>query len=119
LPLERIKLPAGFHIAVFAADVENARSMAWNGKDTLYVGTRNEGSVYALVDSNGDYRVDMRYVVADGLNMPNGIVYHAGDLYVAEVDKILKYKNIDEIKHQTPKPSVIYEDLPTESHHGW
>lgn len=119
LPLERIQLPPGFHISLFAANVENARSMAWNGKDTLYVGTRREGSVYALIDSDGDYQVDKRYVIADDLSMPNGIVYHQGDLYVAEVNRILKYKNIDSHKHQSPEPLVIYDGLPDESHHGW
>lgn len=119
LPLERIKLPPGFHISLFAENVEDARSMAWNGKDTLYVGTRNKGSVYALVDSNGDYQADKRYVIASGLNMPNGIVYHGGDLYVAEVDRILKYKNIDAHKTHPPKPSVIYDGLPEKRHHGW
>ena len=119
LPLERIQLPPGFHISLFAANVENARSMAWNGKDTLYVGTRSEGNVYALIDSDGDYQVDKRYVIADDLSMPNGIVYHQGDLYVAEVNRILKYKNIDSHKHQSPEPLVIYDGLPDESHHGW
>ena len=50
LPLNRIQLPPGFKISIFASEVENARSMAWNGKDTLYVGTRHAGNVYALVD---------------------------------------------------------------------
>lgn len=119
LPLERIKLPPGFHIALFASDVENARSMAWNGKDTLYVGTRSAGKVYALVDNNGDYKIDRRYIIASGLNMPNGIVYHGNDLYVAEAHRILKYRNIDSNKQTSPKPTVIYDGLPTESHHGW
>jgi len=119
LPLERIQLPSGFHISIFASDVGNARSMAWNGKDTLYVGTRSAGNVYALVDSNHDYKADKHYLIADGLNMPNGIVFHQGDLYVAENHRIIKFNNIDIQKEKTPEPVIIYDGLPTESHHGW
>ena len=95
LPLQQIKLPPGFSISLFAQQVTGARSMVWNGKDTLYVGTRGEGKVYALVDNNGDFKADQKYIIADNLNMPNGIVYHQGTLYVAEVHRIIKFENID------------------------
>ena len=119
VPIEKIKLPHGFKIQLFASDVENARSMAWNGNNTLYVGTRRAGSVYALVDVNGDYKADKKYVIADGLRMPNGIVYHQGDLYVAENHRIIKYEKIDTQLVNPPEPEVIYGKLPTEGHHGW
>jgi len=119
LQLDKIKLPPGFRIDVFAHKVSNARSMAWNGNNTLYVGTRSEGKVYALVDKDGDYRVDERYTIASGLNMPNGIAYRDGALYVAEVHRILRFDNIDRQLGKPPKPVVVYDDLPTESHHGW
>src|SRR5438105_2637252 len=38
--LERIKLPPGFQIEIFAQDVKDARSMALGEKGTLFVGTR-------------------------------------------------------------------------------
>jgi len=117
--LDRIQLPPGFKIELFAKDVEGARSMSWNGKNTLYVGSRNEDTVYALVDVDGDYRADKKYIIADDLRMPNGIVYHQGNLFVAENHRIIKYKNIDKDLNSPPKPQIIYDDLPTESHHGW
>ena len=119
LPLDRIQLPPGFKISLFAQDVDNARSMAWNGKNTLYVGTRGEDKVYALVDQDGDYRADRRYIIASGLNMPNGIVYHAGDLYVAENHRIIRFRDIDANLGRPPQAQVIYDKLPTEHHHGW
>lgn len=119
LPLQQIKLPTGFSISLFAEQVSGARSMAWNGKDTLYVGTRSEGKVYALVDHNGDYQADQKYVIAKNLNMPNGIVYHQGDLYVAEISRIIKFENIDASLSKPPKAKLIYSDLPLETHHGW
>lgn len=119
LPLDHIQLPPGFHISLFAADVVDARSMAWNGKDTLYVGTRGAGKVYALVDRNGDFKADERYVVASGLEMPNGVAYRDGALYVAEKQRILRFDNIDTHLSRPPSPAVIYDRLPAEDHHGW
>lgn len=118
-PIHKIKLPSGFKIEVFAENVSDARSMAWNGKGTLYVSTRREGKVYALVDSNGDYKADKRYVIAEGLNMPNGIAYRNGSLFVAEVHRVLRFDKINSQLNKPPKPVVIYDDLPVEAHHGW
>jgi len=119
LPLQQIKLPPGFSITLFARQIPGARSMAWNGKDTLYVGTRGEGKVYALVDTDGDYKADQKFVIAENLNMPNGVVYHQGDLYVAEVHRIIKFGNIDSNYSKLPEAQPVYTHLPTESHHGW
>jgi len=48
LPVERIKLPPGFEIGVFAGDVPDARSLAKGKSDVLFVGTRSDGRVYAV-----------------------------------------------------------------------
>ncbi len=48
LPIDRVGLPAGFDISLFATGVKNARSMALGAKGTLFVGTRTEGKVYAI-----------------------------------------------------------------------
>ena len=66
LPLDKIKLPTGFQISVFADDVTNARSMALSPNGTLFVGTRREGKVYAVVDGNHDYKADRLYTIASG-----------------------------------------------------
>src|SRR5262245_33957696 len=50
LPLEKISLPSGFHIGLFAANVDGARSLSLSDTGILYVGTRNPGKVYALED---------------------------------------------------------------------
>jgi len=119
LPLQLIKLPPGFHINLFASGVAGARSMAWNGRDTLYVGTRDDGKVYALVDRNHDYKAERIFVIASGLDMPNGIAYRKGSLYVAEKQRILRFDQIDSRLSDPPKPVVIYDRLPPEGHHGW
>src|SRR5690348_13132998 len=55
LPLDKIKLPSGFKIEVFA-EVENARSLAISPSGVVYVGNRNEDKVYAVKDTDGDFK---------------------------------------------------------------
>ncbi len=119
LPLDRIKLPEGFAIDIFAENVTNARSMALSPNGTLFVGTRDEGNVYALQDTDGDFRADKQFILAKGLKMPNGVAFKDGDLYVAEVSRILKFENIEASLDNPPTPKVVYDKYPTDTHHGW
>ncbi|HSF56311.1 MAG TPA: PQQ-dependent sugar dehydrogenase [Algoriphagus sp.] len=116
--LDKIKLQPGFKIEVWAAEVPNARSMAISENGIVFVGNRQEENVYALVDENADGKADSKYILADGLDMPNGVAYKDGDLYVAEVSRILRFKNIKN-NLNTPKFEVVYDGYPSESHHGW
>lgn len=119
LPLDRIKLPEGFQIEVYAEKVENARSMALSPGGTLFVGTRDADKVYALRDTNGDFYADQVFTIAKGLKMPNGVAFKDGNLYVAEVSRILKFENIEANLANPPAPKVVYDQYPTETHHGW
>ncbi|GLP95431.1 PQQ-dependent sugar dehydrogenase [Paraferrimonas sedimenticola] len=123
LALQDIELPVGFNIEVFVDDIENARQMAFGDKGMLFVGSRRAGKVYA-VTGGGLAGVDMRVprqvtVVDKGLTMPSGIAFYQGDLYVADISKILKYSNIEKNWPSIPEPTVIYDDLPEDLHHGW
>ena len=118
LPLNTIKLPPGFTISVYA-EVDNARSMALSPSGTLYVGNRNGDKVYAVRDTDGDHKADKRWVIASGLNMPNGVAFKNGDLYVAEVSRILKFKDIEGHLSNPGAPEVVYDQYPIETHHGW
>lgn len=119
LQLEKIKLPPGFKIEVFAEKVKNARSLELSPNGTLFVGTRGKGSLYALRDTNGDYRADQLYTLAKGLDMPNGVAFRDGSLYVAENSRILRYDNIEAHLADPPEPVVVYDQYPEENHHGW
>ncbi|MBL7849052.1 MAG: sorbosone dehydrogenase family protein [Cyclobacteriaceae bacterium] len=118
LPLNTIKMPAGFSIAVYA-EVEDARSMAMSPGGTLFVGNKGEDKVYAIRDTNGDKVADKKWVLATGLNMPNGVAFKDGALYVAENSVISKWDNIESKLANPGKPTVIYDKYPTEAHHGW
>ena len=118
LPLDKIKLPAGFKIDVYA-EVENARSMALSPSGILYVGNRDKDKVYAIKDSDGDFKADKKWVIVSGFNMPNGVAFKDGDLYVAEVNRITRFPGIESKLNNPPAPVVIKDDYPKETHHGW
>jgi len=114
--LDDIKLPSGFEIEVYA-DVPNARSMALGDNGTIFVANRRASSVYAVVP-RGDANPEVLELVS-GLETPNGIAFHDGDLYVAEIERILRYKNIEARLSDIPDPEVLDVQLPDKRHHGW
>jgi glucose/arabinose dehydrogenase len=114
-----IKLPPGFSIELFTDQTPNARSLALGEDGTVYVGTMSEGKVYAVVDRDGDGRPEQVHTLASGLDTPNGVAYHQGDLYVAEISRIIKLKGVAGKLSDPPRPDVIYDQYPKEKHHGW
>lgn len=119
LPLQRLNLPEGFVIETFAEGVDEARSMAMGDDGTLFVGTRSANKLYAIQDLDGDYKADRTIVLDTSLKVPNGVAFRDGALYVAQVNRLLRYPNIESQLDNPPEPEVIYEDYPTEFHHGW
>ena len=116
--LDKLQLPEGFTIDVWAAEVPNARSMALSETGMVFVGNRQENNVYALVDENGDGKAESKYILANDLRMPNGVAIKDGDLYVAEVSRILRFKDIEN-NLTNPTYEVVYDGYPDEAHHGW
>jgi glucose/arabinose dehydrogenase len=116
--LAAIRLPAGFKIETLVTDIPNARSMAFGAQGTLFVGSRSEGRLYALTDADGDGRYETQRVIRRGLNMPNGIDFRAGALYVAENHRLTRYDDIESRLDNPPRPRLIAA-LPSERHHGW
>ncbi|HEX8750799.1 MAG TPA: PQQ-dependent sugar dehydrogenase [Nitrospira sp.] len=114
-----LKLPPGFSITPYTSDVKNARGMALGEKGTLFVGSRREGRVYAVVDDDGDHRADRVYTLAKGLEMPVGVAYRNGSLYVSAVNRILRYDDIESHLSDPPAPAVVTDRLPEDKHHGW
>src|SRR5438876_12430997 len=104
LPLESIKLPPGFSIGVYARGLRNAREMAVGSNGTLFVGSMNAGNVYAVVDRDKDYRADEVIKIAGGLDMPSGVAFRNGSLYVAEIWRVTRYDNIEAQLKNPPKP---------------
>ena len=119
LPLHLIQLPPGFKIALYSDEVPNARSMSMSPSGTLFVGSRQAGQVYALRDDDHDGRAEKVYVLASDLNYPNGVAFRNGALYVSEINRILRFDDIEYSLGRPPQPVVISTDFPSDSHHGW
>jgi len=115
--LDKIKLPPGFAIEVYAADVPGARSLALGAKGTLFVGTRGEGKVYAIRRA-GDSKAEA-ITIAKGLTEPNGVAFRDGALYVAEISRVIRFDNIEDHLRNPPKPVLVNGSFPDKKHHGW
>lgn len=119
LPLEQLKLETGFKIEVYAENVKNARQMALGDNGTVFVGSRSAGLLHAVVDKDKDGKADEVIQLAEKLNMPSGIAFHNGDLYVAEVNRIHRFKQIEKNLTKGAQSEIVIDGLPEEAHHGW
>ena len=117
--LELIKLPPGFEISVYAEGVENARQLALGDHGTVFAGSRKAGKVHAVQDSNGDFKADRVFLIDEDLTMPSGLEFKFGSLYVAALDRILRYDDIESWLDQPPEPELVTRAFPDKSHHGW
>lgn len=117
--IEKLTLPEGFRIALYAEDIKNARSLARANDHLIFVSTRQRGLLHALVDNNKDYTADEHIILADDLDTPNGIAYHNGDLYVALLEQIIVYRDIANNLKPGAEYEVVYSGFPDERHHGW
>jgi len=117
--LEQIRLPPGFQIRVYAEEVKNARQLALGDHGTVFVGSRKAGKVHAVVDTDGDHFAEHVYLLAEGLNMPSGIEFKFGSLYVGAVNRILRYDDIESRLDSPPSPDLVTDRFPDKTHHGW
>ena len=90
LDLGRLKLPEGFHIAVFAT-APNARMLAFSPGGVLLVTNMSDGQVLAFPDSKHTGKAERSVTVLSDLNAPHGIAFHNGKLYVAEINAVRRY----------------------------
>ena len=116
--LSLISLPDGFSISLYSKEVPGARSLALGTGGTLFVGTRSK-TVYALSDTDGDNYAETVRIIADNLNVPNGVAFRERALYVAEINRILRYDEIESHLSSPPDPVVIVDTLPRDTRHGW
>jgi glucose/arabinose dehydrogenase len=120
--LDSLTLPKGFSISIYADNVTNARTMALAPDGTIFVGTMIPGVVHAVVNRDGDGRADEVLTVAKGLTMPNGVAFRDGSLYVAEINRVLRYDNVlDTVKAKgmVGSPVVVNDSFPSDRAHGW
>ena len=115
VPLDRIKLPPGFKVEVWADSIPGSRAIAVGENGKYYVGTRALGRIYEVTD-NGKERTSR--VVVDKLNQPTA-AYKDGSLYVVAVDKVLRFDGIDKNPTVAPVDLTAKFNLPPLQHHNW
>ena len=107
--LDFVKLPDGFKIEIFA-DGMGGQAVSTPGpnngprlmefvpeKNTVYVTVSKQNMIYALEDRNKDSRVDgnVKKIFLDNLNKPHGIVFYQDWFYIAEENRVIRVKDID------------------------
>jgi len=121
LPLDRIKIPPGFSIELWTR-VDNPRQMTLGRHDarggTLFVGSMHAGKVHA-VRFGSDFKAQQVAKIAGGLQLPAGVAYRDGKLYVSAVSRILRYDDIDQNLDNPPAAVTVTATFPTDTHHGW
>ena len=115
LSLDKLKVPAGFKVEVWADGIPEARSLALGDKGTVFVSNRLAKNVYAVVDKNGKREVK---TLLKGLNAPNGIAFSKGTLYVAERHRITRYDNIESSLDNPPEAKVVVDGLDPQNQPG-
>ncbi len=115
LPVDKLKVPAGFKVEVWADGISEARSLALGDKGTVFVSNRLAKNVYAVVDKGGTREVK---TLLKGLNAPNGIVFTKGTLYVAERDRITRYDGVESSLDNAPEAKVVIDGLDPQNQPG-
>ena len=115
--LNSLRMPDGFSVSIYA-EIQNPRQLALGSENTVYVGSLR-GSVFAIINMNGDETGDNVVTIAENLNTPNGVAYYDGDLFIGEIGRISRIEDVDS-KLSSPQQTVTVNDsLPDRRHHGF
>lgn len=114
LPLEKLRLPPGFKISVFA-EVPGARSLSVTPSGVVFVGSRGlggESNVYRIKAGKVD-------ILSKDFKSPNGVAFKNGKLYVADIDKVTVFSDPENKSGKALSPKFLPQRFPTDTHHGW
>jgi glucose/arabinose dehydrogenase len=108
---QQLNLPAGFHVKVFAAGINDVRWLGLSPDGVVYATSKSPGRVLILPDADKDGVADKKQVFADGLAGVQGIAFKDGAVYVATETRIVRLQdtNGDGV---ADKKDVIADDLP-------
>jgi glucose/arabinose dehydrogenase len=115
IPIDKIKLPKGFKVELWAHGMPGVRMMARGTKGTIWAGTRGIGRVYEIKEKGG---VREHRVMAQKLNQPNGVAFQGGNLYVMAINRVFRYDGIEDNPNVKPLEMTAEFKLP-EGHHNW
>ena len=115
LPLDKLRVPAGFRVELLTDAVPNARQMALgrsaDGKGVVYVGSASAGKVYAVADTRAGGRGTV-HTVASGLQLPTGVAWRDGALFVAARRARAALRRHRRQARAPPAPVLVTDRLP-------
>ncbi len=115
--LPALKAPSGFKVEVYQSGILDARGLRRGDKGTIFVSSLFvAGKIYAVTGEKGK-RVTK--TIASGLELPNGIEFKGGSLYVATPKQISRYDKIEDNLDKPPEPVKVFDQLPGDIPHGW
>jgi glucose/arabinose dehydrogenase len=115
--LPKLKAPQGFKVEVFQSGVLDARGLRRGDKGTVFVSSLFvAGKIYAITNEKGKRTTK---VIAEKLELPNGIEFNKGSLYVSTPKEITRYDNIEDNLDKPPTPVKVFDKLPGDIPHGW
>lgn len=115
IPLDRIKVPKGFKVELWAHGMPGVRMMARGSQGTIWAGTRVIGRVYEIKDKGG---VREHRILAQKLTQPNGVAFQGGNLYVMAINRVFRYDGIEDNPNVKPVELTEQFKLPV-GHHNW
>jgi glucose/arabinose dehydrogenase len=116
IPVDKIKVPKGFHVEVWAHGMPGVRMMTRGSKGTIWAGTRTVGRVYEIKDKGGQRE---HRILAEKLVQPNGVAFQGGNLYVMAINRVFRYDGIEDNPNVKPVELTEAFKLPPEVHHNW
>jgi len=115
---DRLKVPAGFRLEVYSADVPLARwPLATSAGDLIVSRTRGDAVVILERDVDGDGKPDAVRTLLDNLDGPHGLALRDGWLYVAERTAIGRVPFDESTGRTSGKYEHFVKDLTADGFH--
>ena len=115
--LPKLKAPPGFKVEAFQSGILDARGLRRGDKGTVFVSSLFvAGKVYAITGEKGKRQVK---TIVEKVELPNGIEFNKGSLYVATPKQITRYDNIEDNLDKPPAPVTVYDKLPGDVPRCW
>jgi glucose/arabinose dehydrogenase len=116
------RVPPGFKVSVFARGFTEPRWLAVAPDGDVFVADSAVGQIVVLHDPQNRGSVQSREIFADHLNLPFGIAFHEDYVYVANTNKVLRFrydpktsKRLGDAEHILDLPGMGYNQHWTRS----
>jgi len=109
-------VPPPFKVSVFARGFQEPRWLAVAPNGDVFVADSAAGEVVVLHDPRGKGSAESREVFVDHLNLPFGIAFHSEYVYVANTNKVLRFRYDPKTSKRLGEAESIL-DLPGNGYH--